>query len=82
MALGTFFSLYTNAVIWLFRFKEVPVIHKEVSRLVRIHPTAVSDIPEAIQVWWCQTSYTTFIRGHKFLTIKEYYSCPQLALSC
>ncbi|CAH3130736.1 unnamed protein product [Porites lobata] len=37
------------AVFLPVRFKEVPVIHKEVSRLVRIHPTAVSDIPEAIQ---------------------------------
>ncbi|XP_068676768.1 phosphatidylinositol 4-kinase alpha-like isoform X2 [Montipora foliosa] len=31
------------------RFKEVSAVHKEVSRLVRIHPTAVSDLPEAIQ---------------------------------
>ena len=32
------------------RFKEVSAVHKEVSRLVRIHPTAVAELPEAIQV--------------------------------
>lgn len=31
------------------RFKEIPAIQKEVSRLVRIHSTSVSDLPEAIQ---------------------------------
>ncbi|XP_020624721.1 phosphatidylinositol 4-kinase alpha-like [Orbicella faveolata] len=31
------------------RFKEISAVHKEVSRLVRIHPTAVADLPEAIQ---------------------------------
>ena len=32
------------------RFKEVSAVHKEVSRLVRIHPTAVAQLPEALQV--------------------------------
>ena len=32
------------------RFKEVSAVHKEVSRLVRIHPTAVAELPEALQV--------------------------------
>lgn len=36
--------------VFLLRFKEIPAIQKEVSRLVRIHPTSVSDLPEAIQV--------------------------------
>nr|XP_058953334.1 phosphatidylinositol 4-kinase alpha-like [Pocillopora verrucosa] len=31
------------------RFKEVSAVHKEVSRLVRIHPTAVAELPEALQ---------------------------------
>lgn len=36
----------------LCRFKEISAVNKEVSRLIRIHPTAVSDLPEAIQVRW------------------------------
>lgn len=44
-------TLFSNTA-WCnyLRFKEVSAVHKEVSRLVRIHPTAVSGLPEAIQV--------------------------------
>ena len=32
------------------RFKELDALHREVSRLVRTHPTLVADIPAAVQV--------------------------------
>ena len=44
--------LFLIDVVSLCRFKEIPAVHKEVSRLVRMHPTAVSDLPEALQVRW------------------------------
>ena len=44
--------LFLLDLVSLCRFKEISAVHKEVSRLVKIHPTAVSDLPEAIQVWW------------------------------
>ena len=43
--------LYFNVCLFVcLRFKELDVLHKEVSRLVRTHPTAVADIPAALQV--------------------------------